>query len=96
MFYIKNSALNFSFCKGNSSDESFIHDSPDDDSSDDEKEWVKQVRKNYRLIRRNEREKESDNENNDTTAKDETTAKNEIQNDIKFQEGGQERKKQNK
>ncbi|GAB1859529.1 Nucleolar protein 10 [Camponotus japonicus] len=82
--------------QGNSSDESLIHDSPDDDSSDDEREWVKEVRKNYRLIRRNEREKESDDEDNDATVKNDMTAKNEIHNDIKFQEGGLERKKQNK
>jgi len=54
------------------------------------------VRKNYRLIRRNEREKESDDEDNDATVKNDMTAKNEIHNDIKFQEGGLERKKQNK
>ncbi|XP_076683984.1 nucleolar protein 10 lethal (2) 34Fd [Andrena cerasifolii] len=35
-----------------SSDESFIHD---DSSSEDEKPWVKEVRKQYRLIKRKER-----------------------------------------
>lgn len=82
---------------GNSSDESFIHDSPDDDSSDDDKVWVKEVRKNYRLIKKNEREEEqgSDDEDNDATAKNEAEL-DEIKNDVKFQEGGLEKKKQNK
>lgn len=38
----------------NSSDESFIHD--DDSSSEDEKVWVKEVKKQYRLIRKNEKQ----------------------------------------
>lgn len=85
--------------KGNSSDESFIHDSPDDDdSSDDEKPWVKEVRKNYRLMRKNEREKEqeSSDEDNDATAKDEAELDEIKNNKVKFQEGGLEKKKQNK
>lgn len=85
--------------KGNSSDESFIHDSPDDDSSDDDKVWVKEVRKNYRLIKRNEREKEqertSDDEDNDAITKNETQL-DKIKNNVKFQEGGLEKKRQNK
>lgn len=85
--------------QGNSSDESFIHDSPDDDSSDDDKVWVKEVRKNYRLIKRNERETEqersSDNEDNDAITKNETEI-DKFKNDVKFQEGGLEKKKQNK
>ncbi|XP_029159184.1 nucleolar protein 10 [Nylanderia fulva] len=83
--------------QGNSSDESFIHDSPDDDSSDDDKMWVKEVRKNYRSIKRNQREEEqnSDDEDNDATTKNETKL-DKIKNDVKFQEGGLEKKKQNK
>lgn len=81
---------------GNSSDESFIHDSPDDDSSDDDKVWVKEVRKNYRLIRKNEREEEQESDGEDNaTAKNEAEL-DEIKNDVKFQEGGLEKKKQNK
>lgn len=44
---------------GNSSDESFIHD---DSSSEDEKVWVKEVKKQYRLMKKNEREKQEDDE----------------------------------
>lgn len=54
----------------NSSDESFIHDNSD--SSDDEKPWVKEVQKQYRLIRRSEREKEEeslDEDDNQTEKK---------------------------
>ncbi|XP_078042598.1 nucleolar protein 10 lethal (2) 34Fd [Augochlora pura] len=43
-----------------SSDESFIHD---DSSSEDERQWVNEVKKNYRLIRRNERQNEESEEN---------------------------------
>lgn len=73
--------------KGNSSDESFIHDSFD--SSDDEKPWAKEVRKNYRLIRKNEREKEQENsgeEDNNPAAKNEPRL-DKIKNDVKFEEG---------
>ncbi|XP_054011810.1 nucleolar protein 10 [Hylaeus anthracinus] len=44
----------------NSSDESFIHD---DSSSEDEKPWVREVKKQYRLIKKNERQNEVEDEN---------------------------------
>lgn len=44
----------------NSSDESFIHD---DSSSEDEKQWVKEVKNQYRLIKKNERQIQENNEN---------------------------------
>ncbi|EZA53311.1 hypothetical protein DMN91_005222 [Ooceraea biroi] len=79
-----------------SSDESFIHDS-DDESSDDEKPWVKEVQKNYRLIRKNkrEREEESGDENNDSVVKNEPKL-DEIQNNVKFEVGEPVKKKQSK
>ncbi|XP_043515134.1 nucleolar protein 10 isoform X2 [Frieseomelitta varia] len=43
----------------NSSDESFIHD---DSSSEDEKQWVKEVKNQYRLIKKNERQTQENNE----------------------------------
>lgn len=82
--------------KGNSSDESFIHES-DDESSDDEKLWAKEVQKNYRLIRRNERikEQESEDADNDTIVKNGSKL-DDIKNDVKFEEGEPEKKKRNK
>lgn len=48
-------------------------------------------------MRKNEREKEqeSDDEDNNATTKNETEL-DEIKHDVKFQEGGLEKKKQNK
>lgn len=46
----------------NSSDESFIHD---DSSSEDEKQWIKEMKNQYRLIKKNERQIQ---ENNESTA----------------------------
>ncbi|XP_014479583.1 PREDICTED: nucleolar protein 10 isoform X2 [Dinoponera quadriceps] len=73
--------------QGRSSDESFIHDSSD--SSDDEKLWAKEVRRNYRLIRKNEREKEQENsgeEDNNPAAENEPRLKK-AKNVVKFEEG---------
>lgn len=83
----------FSF-KGNSSDENMFHDSSDNDSSDSEKPWVKEVRKNYRLIKKNEREKQQEDDDN-LIARNEPRM-NEIKYEVKFEEGGPERKKRNK
>ncbi|XP_043496596.1 nucleolar protein 10 [Polistes fuscatus] len=44
--------------RNSSSDESFIHD----DSSDDEKTWAKDVRKQYRMIKRNRQREEEEEE----------------------------------
>lgn len=92
--YKKISYTYFSF-KGNSSDESFVHDSSDNDSSDDEKSWVKEVRKNYRLIKKNEREREQENEEDNLIAKNEPKM-DKIKNEVKFEEGSPQMKKQNK
>jgi len=89
--------------KGNSSDESFIHDSSDD-SSDDEKPWAKEMRKNYRLLKKNEREREQENEDeeNNSVIKNESDLdeSNEADmlndNDMCLDTGGLEEKKQNK
>ncbi|CAD1472939.1 unnamed protein product, partial [Heterotrigona itama] len=43
----------------NSSDESFIHD---DSSSEDEKQWIKEMKNQYRLIKKNERQIQKNNE----------------------------------
>ncbi|KAG5319778.1 NOL10 protein, partial [Acromyrmex heyeri] len=79
--------------KGNSSDESFIHDNSDNDSSDDEKQWVKEVQKNYRLIKKNEREREQNEDNINLIPKYEL---DKIKNQVKFEDGGPQKKKQNK
>lgn len=84
------------YFKGDSSDESFIHDSSDDDSSDDEKPWVKEVQKNYRLIKKNEREKEQENEEDDNLIVKNEPEMNKVKNEVKFEEGGPEKKKRNK
>lgn len=77
--------------KGESSDESIMYGNSD--SSDDEKTWAKEVRKNYRLLRKNEREKEqeqeqenSEEEDNNLVAKD-VSKLDKIKNDVKFEEG---------
>jgi len=85
----------FSF-KGNSSDESFIHDSSDNDSSDNEKRWVKEVQKNYRLIKKNEREREQQNENNISLIPKYEWKMDKIKNQVKFEDGDPQKKKQNK
>ncbi|KYN31596.1 Nucleolar protein 10 [Trachymyrmex septentrionalis] len=82
--------------KGNSSDESFIHDSSDNDSSDDEKQWVKEVQKNYRLIKKNEREREQQNEDNINLIPKYELKMDKIKNQVKFEDGGPQKKKQNK
>ncbi|XP_011860145.1 PREDICTED: nucleolar protein 10 [Vollenhovia emeryi] len=83
--------------KGNSSDESFIHDSSDDDSSDDEKPWAKEVRKNYRLMKRKERENEQKNEDDDDDLITRNDSRmNETKRNVIFEEGGPEKKKRNK
>ncbi|XP_018404472.1 PREDICTED: nucleolar protein 10-like [Cyphomyrmex costatus] len=82
--------------KGNSSDESFIHDSSDNDSSDNEKQWVKEVRKNYRLIKKNEREKEQLNEDSINPISKDELKMDKIKSQVKFEDGGPQKKKQNK
>lgn len=88
--------MNFLCVKDNSSDESFIHDSSD--SSDDEKPWVKQVQKNYRLIKKNERERELENadEDNDSDVVKDEPKLDQIENNVKFEAGESVKKKQNK
>ncbi|XP_012542067.1 nucleolar protein 10 [Monomorium pharaonis] len=81
--------------KGNSSDESFVHDSSDNDSSDDEKPWVKEVRKNYRLIKKNERKREQESDDNNLITRNEPEI-NKVRSEVKFEEGGPEKKKRNK
>lgn len=96
--YNRKILTHFSFID-NSSDESFVHDSSDDDSSDDEKPWAKEVRKNYRLMRKNEREKELEsdsNEDDNNLISNNELRTNEIKREVKFEEGGPERKKRNK
>jgi hypothetical protein len=100
--FITHIELSSSF-KGNSSDESLIHDSSDD-SSDDEKPWAKEMRKNYRLLKKNEREREQENgdeeENSATKNELELDESNEPdildENDMCLEIGGLEEKKQNK
>lgn len=79
--------MNRFFLKGNSSDESFIHDSSD--SSDDEKLWAKEVRKNYRLIKKNEREKEqeSSGEEDNNSIMQNKPGLDKVKNNVKFEEG---------
>ncbi|KYN19287.1 Nucleolar protein 10 [Trachymyrmex cornetzi] len=81
---------------GNSSDESFIHDSSDNDSSDDEKQWVKEVQKNYRLIKKTEREREQQNEDNINPIPKYELKMDKIKDQVKFEDGGPQKKKQNK
>ncbi|KAH0946862.1 hypothetical protein HN011_009455 [Eciton burchellii] len=96
-------ALDENETQGNSSDESLIHDSSDD-SSDDEKPWAKEMRKNYRLLKKNEREREQENgdegENSAIKNELELDESNEPdildENDMCLEIGGLEEKKQNK
>ncbi|CAK9816022.1 Nucleolar protein 10 [Anthophora plagiata] len=79
----------------NSSDESFIHD---DSSSEDEKHWVREVKKQYRLIKKNEREaEESDVDVKDT---DERVANQpqlyEIKENVEFKDAKPVAKRQSK
>lgn len=81
--------------RGNaSSDESFIHDS----SSEDEKPWVKEVRKQYRLIKKSEREAEENDEAAETD--DEQAASQprlyEIKEDVEFRDAKPVARKRNK
>ncbi|XP_076651858.1 nucleolar protein 10-like [Halictus rubicundus] len=68
-----------------SSDESFIHD---DSSSDDEKPWAKEVKRNYRLIRRNERQNEEEEENakDDEQSAENRTRLYEIKDHVQFKD----------
>ncbi|XP_076236423.1 nucleolar protein 10-like isoform X2 [Calliopsis andreniformis] len=80
----------------NSSDESFIHD---DSSSEDEKTWVKEVKKQYRLIKKNERQNEETDED-DTESKNQGSANQpqfyEIKENVEFKDAKPVVKKQNK
>jgi len=85
--------------KGKSSDESLIHDSSDD-STDDERSWVKEMRKNYRLLKKKQREKEREEEN--MNEEEDFVVKNEIdelhditENDINFDSDDPEKEEQN-
>lgn len=73
-----------------------LHDSSGDDSSDDEKSWVKEVRRNYRTIKHNERIREQENAEEDgDNAKNESNLE-QIKNDVRLEEGEPGKKKQNK
>ncbi|KAG7212660.1 hypothetical protein KM043_012941 [Ampulex compressa] len=80
--------------KGNSSsDESFIHDS----SSEDEKPWAKEVKKQYRLIKKNERLKDDEEE----IEREKQSSMNqprlyEIRDDVEFREAKPVAKKREK
>lgn len=73
----------------NSSDESFIHD---DSSSEDEKLWVKEVKNQYRLIKKNEKRIQ---ENNDEHIENEPQLY-EIKENVEFKDAKPVVKKQNK
>nr|XP_012135821.1 PREDICTED: nucleolar protein 10 [Megachile rotundata] len=79
----------------NSSDESFIHD---DSSSEDEKVWVKEVKKQYRLMKKNERQKQEDDE--DVESADEQAENGprlyEIKDNVEFKDAKPIAKRQNK
>lgn len=80
----------------NSSDESFIHD---DSSSEDEKPWAKEVKKQYRLIKRkNETQSEEQDqsvEDDDERVKSEPRLY-EIKEDVEFRDAKPVAKKQSK
>lgn len=76
-----------------SSDESFIHES----SSDDEKTWVKDVRKQYRIIQRNrQQEEQNDEEQNSKEASNNQPNLYEIKEDTEFREAKPVASKRNK
>ncbi|XP_076220571.1 nucleolar protein 10 lethal (2) 34Fd [Nomia melanderi] len=77
-----------------SSDESFIHD---DSSSDDERGWVKEVKKQYRLIRKNERENEEKEENaNNDESSESRSHLYEIKDGVEFKDAKPIAQKKNK
>lgn len=67
---------------GGSSDESFIHD---DSSSEDEKPWVKEVKKQYRLIKKNERDADEKQAEEDEASQNQPKLY-EIKEDVEFRE----------
>jgi len=77
-------------------DENFFYDNSVNDSSDDEKPWVKEVRKNYRLIKKNEKKRERENEDDNNLITRNEPKIDKIKNEVKFEEGGPQKKKQNK
>jgi len=77
-------------------DENFFYDSSVNDSSDDEKPWVKEVQKNYRLIKKNEKKRERENEDDNNLITRNELKLDKIKNEVKFEEGGPQKKKQNK
>jgi len=77
-------------------DENFFYDSSVNDSSDDEKSWVKEVRKNYRLIKKNEKKRERENEDDNNLITRNELKIDKIKNEVKFEEGDPQKKKQNK
>lgn len=54
------------------------------------------MQKNYRLIKKNEREKEQENEEDDNLIVKNELEMNKVINEVKFEEGGPEKKKRNK
>ncbi|KZC14596.1 PREDICTED: nucleolar protein 10 [Dufourea novaeangliae] len=81
----------------NSSDESFIHD--DSSSSEDEKPWVKEVKKQYRLIRKNERQNEENDAsevNNDQDVRSRTKLYEIRDDNVEFRDAKPISKRQNK
>lgn len=79
----------------NSSDESFIHD---DSSSEDEKQWVKEMKNQYRLIKKNERQMQ---ENDESVTDNNERIQNEpqfyeIKEDVEFKDAKPVAKKQSK
>ncbi|XP_047370643.1 nucleolar protein 10 isoform X2 [Vespa velutina] len=80
--------------RNSSSDESFIHE----DSSDDEKTWVKDIRKQYRLIKKNRQKEEENNEksNNDMKILNNQPNLYEIKEDVEFKEAKPVASKRNK
>lgn len=80
--------------RNSSSDESFIHK----DSSDDEKTWVKDVRKQYRLIKRSRQNEKEDNEKSNHNMEILNNQPNlyEIKEDVEFKEAKPVMSKRNK
>ncbi|KAF7414179.1 hypothetical protein HZH68_002668 [Vespula germanica] len=80
--------------RNSSSDESFIHE----DSSDDEKTWVKDVRKQYRLIKRSRQKEEENNEKSNHNMEILNNQPNlyEIKEDVEFREAKPVASKRNK
>lgn len=79
----------------NSSDESFIHD---DSSSDDEKPWVKEVKRQYRLIKKIGKQDEEEDESvksNDQNLENHSRLF-EIKDHVEFKDAKPIAKKQNK